>query len=1235
MRYAFRFIIFIALVISSHISLCQEFVNLDPTKKLSQFPLKSWDMDKGMPSDMVVRLAQSKDGYIWMATYKGMSRFDGVRFTSYNHTSSSAIESVTIQDIAQDSTGALWFSSHKGITTYKNHVFLKDTNLNALSKENIEALYYHKLTNTLWIGTNSKGVYRYNFEKLEAMPQFLNITRSVIKVIYADNNGTIWIGTESGNVVKFENEKFTEIKTPDRISEVSSFYPSNSGDIWVTTSEGLYKIKKDKLIKQSQIKVTKTNIVKEDQNQNIWIGSQNGLYRYNLKTGELDSLNEKSGIPNNLIKDILADNEGNLWVATYRKGIFRLIDGLVLNYSQAEGLSSDVITSVTQIGKNSFLIADEAGTINLLKDGIISRYQTKTKIPRDRLKNIYYDSNKNIWVSTYSGLIKISNDGTEKLYSPSTGFPSITIRLTFEDNQGNIWIGTRSDGLYRLKSDGSYESYNHNNGLSSNYIMAVTQDNLGRIIVATKNGLNIIESNRIVKHITTEQGLPSNFAFNVHIDDQNVFWLSSNDGILRIENDDSIFVFNIQNGLFDNTLFDILEDDSGFFWIPTDIGIVRMSKDELNAFAKGNAESYSYMVFDRSDGMRNQRCMGATKSLKAHDGRMFFTTNGGVSIIDPKSFSTEEIPMNLIIENIVASGQVLPYSSTIVVPPASMRLQFNFTAIHLKSPEKIEFKYRLEPFDEHWIEAGKEREARYTNIRPGTYTFTIMAKNPNGVWIDETEKTTVIIKANWWQTTWFNILSAIVLASAIFGIYKLRTRSIKRQKTELERIVMERTKQIANQKEELERQSVEMEKLSIVARHTNNAILITSPKGEIIWINEAYERIYGFSLNELIKNKGNNIINLCSQPDNKFIVETCLKNHEPTTYTNQVTTKYGKEIWIKTTLTPIKSKDGTVRNLVAIDTDITELKLAEIEMINLNDEIISQSEALKQQNDEIQNQSNELEQINSLLIRHTENIEASIWYANTIQQAILPGKEILDQFFGNFIIFKPRDIVSGDFYWFTKIPETPELPIRLFVAVVDCTGHGVPGALMSMIGSRLLSEIINERKVHTPSKVLSQLNLSINQVLKQESTDNFDGMDVALCLIEYTNQTNFNITFAGANRPLFYNKKGVKQIETIKGNRKSIGGIMPDLDAEYVDHKLTLNSGDTIFMNTDGFTDQNNLNNSKYTLARMHQVIIDNIDEKMEVIGERLDLSFDEFRSTQNQRDDATVLGIRFKDLIV
>lgn len=1212
----------------------QENVNLSPSKRLSQFPVKSWDMDNGLPSDMAVKLIQSNDGYIWLATYKGMTRFDGTRFTNFNHNSSQAIESVTIQDVITDSQGTLWFTSHKGIVAYKNHEFVKDSNLTMLNKENIETIFYDSTKNVLWIGTNSKGVYRYNYKQLEPMPQFMNITRSIVKVIKSDYQNNIWIGTEAGDIVKYREGIFTEIKTSEKVNEIGSFYPTKSGKIWVATSSGIYTIENDKLKKQNNINVTKTNSVIEDNHKTLWIGSQNGLFRYNLESGLLDSLNEKMGIPNNLIKDILADNEGNLWVATYRKGIFRLTDGLILNYSQNEGLSTDVITSITEINRSKFLAADEQGSINQIENGKISRLKTKTQIPRDRLKHILFDSKENLWISTYSGLIKIEKNGRELLYNPTTGFPSITVRLTYEDNQGNIWVGTRSDGLYRMRPNGSIDEFNHNNGLSSNYIMAVTQDRLGRIVVATKNGLNIIESNQVSKLINTDTGLPSNFAFNVHIDNQNVFWLSSNDGIIRIENDKDIFVYNIQNGLFDNTMFDILEDEYGYFWMPTDIGIVRMNKQELNQFAKGEIGSYSYRVFDRSDGMKNARCMGATKSIISSDGRMWFTTNGGVSVINPKDLAEKTNPARLVIENLVVNGKSLPPASSYTLPPGSIRIHVNYTAFFLKSPEKIKFRYRLIPFDQSWIDAGVEREARFTNISPGSYTFELMSTDPDGEWVNQTQTISIRIKTQWWKTLWFNLLAAAILALLLFVVYKLRTRSIKLQKLELERLVKERTTLIEQQKNEIELQSVEMEKLSIVASHTNNAILIASPQGEILWINEAYTRFYGYSFDELISIKGDNLLKICDDKSINYIIEKCIKNHEPTSYSLQVVTKFGKPIWIQTSLTPIMNADGKVRNLVAIDTDISELKQAELEMINMNDEIISQAEAILHQNEEIQTQRDELEQINTLLIRHTENIEASIWYAKTIQQAILPEKSTLDQFFENFIVYKPKDIVSGDFYWFTRIPGNSECTIRFFLAVIDCTGHGVPGALMSMIGSRLLSEIVTEKEVYSPAQILSQLNHQVIQALKQEAHESFDGMDVGLCLIEYTNNGIFNITFAGANRPLYFHKKGDDQIQIIRGNRKAIGGIMPDVDAEFVNQAVELKPNDALFLSTDGYTDQNNSDNVKLSVSKLHGLIIENINEPMAVIGEKLDVAFDEFRGLQTQRDDATILGIRLKDFI-
>jgi PAS domain S-box-containing protein len=1187
-------------------------------------------MDKGLPSDMVVQFNQCPNGYIWLATYKGISRFDGVRSTNFNHSNSDAIQSITIQGITQDTLGRIWFCSQKGIAVYKDYSFTKDPNLALLDNENVEAIHFDKVSGNIWIGTNSKGVFRYNYRQLEPMSQFIEITKSIVKTITSDSKGNIWIGTESGNIVKYDGRNFKEIIPTEKINVIGSFYVTLSGKVWVATSEGVYSIVNDKLMKHSEIGVTRSNVIIEDNHNTLWIGTQSGLFRYNLLTSQLDSLNEKSGIPNNLILDILVDNEGNIWGATYRKGIFRLSDGLILNISENEGLSSDVIMGVAQAGKDKFYVADEYGTVNVIEKGEISILKLKTQIPRDRLKYIYIDSKQNFWKSTYSGLLKVDKHGKETLYTPERGFPSLTIRLTYEDNEGNIWVGTRSFGIHRINTNGSISTFDQTNGLSSNYIMSIVQDKLGRIIALTKNGINIIENDRVTKYINTDNGLPSNFAFNIHIDKDNIFWLSTNDGIIRIENDTSIFVYNIQNGLFDNTLFDILEENDEYFWISTDIGIVRASKSELNLYAKGVVKSYSYKVFDRSDGMKNYRCMGAAKSFLASDGRMFFPTNGGVSIIDPKDIKEESFFPRVIIESISVSGTTIPQSAVFKVPPGSSRLQINYTAINLKSPDRIKFRYRLEPFDDQWIEAGQDRVARYTNISPGTYTFSVLSTNPEGTWNTKAEYSVIIVMASWWQTFWFKVLVGIIAVSALFAMYKLRTRSIKKQKIELERLVVERTALIAQQKVEIEQQSMELEKLSIVASHTNNAIVIAEPNGEIIWVNDSFVKFYGYNLENLKAEKGSNLASICEDPNTRSIIKNCIQNHKPISYSIEVSTNYNTKVWIQTTLTPIIGRDGSVRNLVAIDTDITEIKNAEKEMINLNDEIVSQSDAILKQKEEIQNQRDELEQINTLLIKHTENIESSIWYALTIQKAILPDRKIIDRFFENFIVFKPRDIVSGDFYWFTRIFDQNGEVEKLLIAVIDCTGHGVPGALMSMIGSRLLSEVVNERKVHNPANILSQMNKQVNLALKQEVSENIDGMDVAICLIENLKEQKVNVTFSGANRPLYILRSQSPEFEVVKGNRKSIGGMMPDLDAEFMDHQIQIAKGDIVLMNTDGYIDQNGTDGKKLTYIKMHQMVVENRDKSMQEIGEILDIAFDEHRGMNPQRDDATVMGIRF-----
>lgn len=1226
-----RCISFILLFVSKGLfSYSQEVVNLNPSKRITQFPVKSWDMDKGMPSDMVIGITQCNDGYIWLATYKGIARFDGVNFTTYNYSSSDAIQSVTIQSLTKDSEGNLWFASQRGLVKFSNNTFSRDPNLIKLNNISVEALFFDNNTSSLWIGTTSDGVFRYKSMVLEEMTAFREISKGVVKSIISDKSGNIWFGTEGGNLVKYNDDGFEQVEGKTSPGGIASFYSNNKGEVWIAAEQGVFKIEKNKLIFCEDIKVDRVSSIIEDNHNTLWIGSESGLYRYHINTRFLDHINEDKGLSNNLIKDLFVDNESSLWVATYRKGIQKFTDGLITNFSENEGLSSDLITSIVQVDENTFYVGDEYGNVNVLKDDQISQLKFRTEISNDRLKSLYFDSKRNLWISTYGGLIKLEPNGREHIFKQTKNFPAETVRLTYEDNEGNIWIGTRSNGLFKLTQNGKFKEFSLKNGFSSNYIMSISQDINGRIVVATKNGINIIQNDQVVKIIDIESGLPSNFAFNVHIDSDNIYWVASNDGIFRIENDTSIFVFEIQNGLFDNTLFDILEDDSGNFWMPTDIGIAFMSKKELNDFAKAKIDKYSFRIFGRSDGMKKPRCFGATKSLKATDGRLLFTTSGGVSILDPSDVVDEKLSFKVLIENVVVNGGVKLQPKDFIVPPGSNRVQINYTAINLSNPEKIRFRYKLEPFDVRWIEAGNQRFAQYTNVPPGNYTFSVQASSNAGEWSHEAITTSIIVKRIWWKTWWFRIVLAFVMSFILWLIYKARMYSVKLQKIELERLVEERTALINQQKRELEIQSVELEKLSIVASHTINAVMMTSSAGRILWVNDSFTSIYGYTLDEFIAEYGSNLAKVSHDPNIRYVIEKCINEKKTTQYTVEVRTKDGSKLWIQTTLTPIKNEDGSVRVIVAIDTDITELKQVENEMISLNNEIMQQTEAMRQQKEEIQTQRDELEQVNNLLFKHNQNIESSIWYAHTIQKAILPSKSNIDKFFEHFVVFKPRDIVSGDFYWFNKLPGDAKQPERFIVAVVDCTGHGVPGALMSMIGSRLISEIVNERNIYDPAMILVELNKLVNIVLKQETEDNIDGMDIALCYIEKSKNNNYSIVFSGANRPVYILRKGSEAILTIKGNRKTIGGIMPDLDAEFQNHSFNLNQGDMLILNSDGYIDQNGEDARKLSVLRFHSMILEKADRPMVELGEFLDVSFDVYRGKQSQRDDATVLGLRF-----
>jgi serine phosphatase RsbU (regulator of sigma subunit) len=252
-------------------------------------------------------------------------------------------------------------------------------------------------------------------------------------------------------------------------------------------------------------------------------------------------------------------------------------------------------------------------------------------------------------------------------------------------------------------------------------------------------------------------------------------------------------------------------------------------------------------------------------------------------------------------------------------------------------------------------------------------------------------------------------------------------------------------------------------------------------------------------------------------------------------------------------------------------------------------------------------------------------ITDSIRYALTIQKAMLPTKDILDSLFDDhFVLFRPQAIVSGDFYWVSEIGH------HRFVAVIDCTGHGVPGGFMSTVGKTLLNEIVNQQRITDPAYILETLHLAIRSVLKQDDTTNDDGMDVCLCAIERPRQgeTHVNLTFAGAKRPLYYVLPKTRKITEIKGTKRSIGGRRRSRK-EFQNEEIKMPIGTKIYLTTDGYADQFSPEREKYGSPRFKGLLGLHADLPFAEQRKKLDSEITKYQGDTPQNDDITILGIR------
>ncbi len=497
--------------------------------------------------------------------------------------------------------------------------------------------------------------------------------------------------------------------------------------------------------------------------------------------------------------------------------------------------------------------------------------------------------------------------------------------------------------------------------------------------------------------------------------------------------------------------------------------------------------------------------------------------------------------------------------------------------------------------DLEWINAGFTKLYGYTlqmlnNIFDGNITnfnpalkhaISTCIKNKTSVTV-EAPITTRLGQHRWVQST----ITPIINDSKISKLILIDS-DITRIK-EAEEEIRRKNEQILKQAKELERKNFELAKLSIVAEHTDNGVIIADSNGKIEWVNPGFERMLQMSFEEFKKHFGDNII-FANLPEQTIkLIQNAIQKHQSAEYIFSIKTPNNKLLWLRSTLTPMFDKNGQLLKLFSINADITEIKLAQ--------------EKIEKQN---------------------RDITKSIQYAKRIQQAALPPKDLIDKLLpNNFILYLPRDIVSGDFYWVTKIRN------KILFTAADCTGHGVPGAFMSMLGIAFLNEIVGKIDYEQlqPNLILNILRQYVIRFLKQEAdtSSSKDGMDMALCMLDTRTE---ELHFSGANNPMWLVRNG--QLMEFAPDDMPIG-IYYNAKESFTNHSIKYEPGDIIYIFSDGYADQfGGPRNKKFMIKRMRQLIIEISSLPMEEQKQILLKTHLEWKGNNKQLDDILVMGVK------
>ena len=745
---------------------------LDPRKALTQYVHTAWRTDDGLPQNSVTRILQAQDGFLWVGTQAGLARFDGVRFTKFDHTNTPLFRGDYITDLAEDRRGTLWIATWSdGVYTYRNGRFARVAGVGPRSGMRLAL----DADDSIWIGGQDGLIHVENGAVTKRYTTSNGLRANEIRGLVVDGERSVWFGSLAG-LHRLRDGRIQVYSSKDGLpnDEVTALSLTRDGTLWVKTRNADFTRWKHGRFEPWTVKGVAGAVARDvllDRDGNTWMASgSEGLVRINGQ--QVSTFRAKDGLTSDAAFRLYEDRQGNLWVGTTAGGLNRFRDGSFTTYAKEEGLSADLATSVLE---------DRAGDIWVSTvDGLDRLHgNTVTIIKPDDARldtwSLLQDGSSNLLTGTSTGdVLELKQGHLLRTVSEREGVPPYHVSSLLQGDANDLWLATRGGGLAHV-IDGKARLYTRAQGLNSDSLYSLAKSTDGAILVGSDNGLNRLKDGRI-SNDSRAGNLAGAVVLSILPDSSGVLWIGTfGRGLFRLENS-RLIQYTTHQGLLDDTVNSVVEDGSRNLWLGTEHGIVRVSRQDLDAVAAGTRESVTSTVFGRADGMKSAETSGGThpSAWRARDGRLWFPTNRGVVVVDPARSSFDAEPPRARIEEMFADERRIDSLQAVSLPAATRRLEIHYTAPNLSSPERTQFRYRLDGFDEGWVQGGTQRVANYTNLAPGHYSFRVNARIENGVWNPQETTLGLYLAPRFWQTWWFRLLCVLAALSLIWAVYRLR-----------------------------------------------------------------------------------------------------------------------------------------------------------------------------------------------------------------------------------------------------------------------------------------------------------------------------------------------------------------------------------------------------------------------------------------------------------------------------